>query len=197
MKTFILFVFSVVVLVGCVTSSPQPEPIEKVEEKPLAEQAKIEALIKQFDNDDWETREKATKELIAMGKKIKPILQKHKNHPDPEVKSRIQYILEEFTPIVMFELVPGMPSVTPYETVKKRLEEMKGVKVIGFKESGKSYGGLDGIETAEDGRFYTKIVIIRCEKLNEMIEEIIDVINKYTGFEPVTIIENENEQDKN
>lgn len=96
-KWLIGIVLSGFILAGCASSSPQVElqPPDKPAEQPLTEQDRVETLIKQLGDDDWETREKAQQELIQLGEMldIKPVLQKYENHPDLEVRLRISCIL--------------------------------------------------------------------------------------------------------
>jgi len=55
---------------------------------------KIEKLIAQLGAESYVDREKAQKDLIAMGKSIAGILKKHVNSPDPEVRQRIEQIIK-------------------------------------------------------------------------------------------------------
>ncbi|HUT61043.1 MAG TPA: hypothetical protein VNA25_24615, partial [Phycisphaerae bacterium] len=59
---------------------------------------KIEALIVKLGAASYKHREAATQDLIAMGKAIVPLLKKHRNDPDPEVRQRIELILEKLAP---------------------------------------------------------------------------------------------------
>ena len=61
-----------------------------------SEAAQIETLIRQLGAEDFETRENAQKELIAMGESIIPILSKYKDSSDPEIRVRIHKIMETF-----------------------------------------------------------------------------------------------------
>lgn len=55
---------------------------------------KINKLINELGNDDWEIREKATNSLIDIGEAAIPLLKKAKDSPDAEVRVRIKHILE-------------------------------------------------------------------------------------------------------
>jgi hypothetical protein len=57
--------------------------------------ARIERLIAQLGAASFVQRENATRELIRMGKPIRPILEEHRNHPDIEVRERLEHILEQ------------------------------------------------------------------------------------------------------
>ncbi|MFC1524810.1 HEAT repeat domain-containing protein [Planctomycetota bacterium] len=52
----------------------------------------IDKLIQQLGADDWEMREKATEELIALGHWARPGLESALNSPDAEVRTRAQQI---------------------------------------------------------------------------------------------------------
>lgn len=64
-------------------ASPPPQMLKK-----------IEKLIAQLGAESYVDREKAQKELIAMGKSVVPILKKHLNNPDPEIRQRLQEIIK-------------------------------------------------------------------------------------------------------
>jgi len=55
--------------------------------------AKVEKLIAQLGAKSYKDRQAATKELVEMGKTIAPLLRKHVNDTDPEVRHRIRDIL--------------------------------------------------------------------------------------------------------
>lgn len=55
---------------------------------------KINKLIKQLGDDDWPTREKATKELIGIGEPALTALKEAQQHKDPEIRLRVNLILE-------------------------------------------------------------------------------------------------------
>ncbi len=55
---------------------------------------KIEKLIAQLGAESYLDREKAQKDLIAMGNSIGPILKKHLKNPDPEVRHRLGEIIK-------------------------------------------------------------------------------------------------------
>jgi len=55
---------------------------------------KIEALIKKLGDDDWQTREKAQKELEEIGASAEPSLKKALQTSDPEIVHRVHQILE-------------------------------------------------------------------------------------------------------
>ncbi len=78
--------------------------------KLTAEQAgKIAALITQLGDDDYEVREKATKDLIARGAIVRGKVREALESTDPEVKKRAEQIMEAIKPV---GLKPGNSSTT-------------------------------------------------------------------------------------
>jgi len=63
---------------------------------PTAARAEVEKLIAQLGAESYEDRQKASKKLLEMGKSIGPMLQRHLANSDPEVRQRIEDILEQF-----------------------------------------------------------------------------------------------------
>jgi hypothetical protein len=59
---------------------------------------KVKKLIARLGAESYPDREAATEELVEMGKSIVPLLEKHRNNPDAEVRQRIEGILEQFDP---------------------------------------------------------------------------------------------------
>ena len=57
---------------------------------------RVEKLIARLGAESYRDREAAQKELEGMGKGIVPLLKPHANHGDPEVRQRVQQILEKF-----------------------------------------------------------------------------------------------------
>ncbi len=55
---------------------------------------KVEDLVARLSAESFEERENASKELKALGKSIVPLLEKHLKNKDPEVRQRIQDIIE-------------------------------------------------------------------------------------------------------
>ena len=65
---------------------------------PLAPQAargEVEKLVAQLGAESFDDRQKATKTLVKMGKSILPILKDHLKTGDPEVRQRIEDIMEQ------------------------------------------------------------------------------------------------------
>ena len=56
-------------------------------------QKRIDELIAQLGNDNWELREKATDELIQIGAWAQPSVAKALNHPDAEIKERARQLM--------------------------------------------------------------------------------------------------------
>jgi hypothetical protein len=59
----------------------------------------IENLIKLLGDDDWETREDATKKLISIGRPAVSLVKEALNSSDPEVRMRAEYILKNEQPL--------------------------------------------------------------------------------------------------
>ncbi len=57
-------------------------------------ETKAEALIKDLGADDFKTRRAAKRALKELGEPIVPILQRHLNHDDPEVKEALKNLIE-------------------------------------------------------------------------------------------------------
>jgi len=70
-------------------SCPLPLP-------PTAARAEVEKLIAQLGAESYSDRQKASKKLLSMGKSIAPMLKKHLSSGDPEVRQRIEDIIEQF-----------------------------------------------------------------------------------------------------
>ena len=65
---------------------------------PPAARARIEKLLAQLGSESYKDREAAVKALVEMGQAISSILRKHRKNPDPEVRQRIDDILEKLNP---------------------------------------------------------------------------------------------------
>jgi hypothetical protein len=62
---------------------------------PKAARVEIEKLIAQLGAESYEDRQKASKRLLDLGKSIMPMLTKHLTSSDPEVRQRIEDVLEQ------------------------------------------------------------------------------------------------------
>jgi hypothetical protein len=62
---------------------------------PKAARVEVEKLIAQLGAESYEDRQKASKKLLELGKSIAPMLTKHLTSSDPEVRQRIEDILEQ------------------------------------------------------------------------------------------------------
>lgn len=58
--------------------------------------SQVERLIAQLKSDEWQTRDKAQRELVDMGKAAVKQVQALRNSPDPEVAFRAELILEAY-----------------------------------------------------------------------------------------------------
>lgn len=77
-------------------SIPATQPaVTPTASSPMAQ--RVEKLVEQLGNDNYAIREKATAELVALGKEILPLLDQVKSD-DPEVTSRIVQIHDQLNP---------------------------------------------------------------------------------------------------
>jgi prepilin-type processing-associated H-X9-DG protein len=68
-------------------------PTEPVKvEKDVAE--KVEALVKQLGDRKAAVRKAAYRELKKLGEQAQPILEKHRDHPDPEIRMTVRKLLD-------------------------------------------------------------------------------------------------------
>jgi hypothetical protein len=65
---------------------------------PSAARAKIDKLLAQLGSESYKDREAAVKALLKLGPAISSILRKHRKNPDPEVRQRIDELLEKLNP---------------------------------------------------------------------------------------------------
>lgn len=68
-----------------------------------ADRVRIAGLIKQLDDDDFDTREKAEKALVTLGRKTLPALQKAAESPEQEVRHRAERCVKILGPDVSVE----------------------------------------------------------------------------------------------
>ncbi len=70
--------------------------IDRTDASPTADmRKKVETLIAQLGAESYKDREAAMKALIKIGPMIMPFLKRRMNNPDPEIRTRIQLILEK------------------------------------------------------------------------------------------------------
>ncbi len=60
-----------------------------------AEHARIAQLVARLEASDWRAREKAQRELVAIGQSVAPFLESLSSHPVFEVRARAQQILQQ------------------------------------------------------------------------------------------------------
>jgi hypothetical protein len=72
---------------------PKANDLIRIIKLPYPLKQEIENLIKLLGADDWETREKATQDLIAIGRPAVGLVKEALNSTDPEVKMRARLIL--------------------------------------------------------------------------------------------------------
>jgi hypothetical protein len=87
---------------GCGTTNQKPEvgsqkpEVSKPEDRSTGEPAnRINELIKQLGDDDWKVREKATEELIKIGKPAIEQVKEALGSKDPEVRQRANHIIDK------------------------------------------------------------------------------------------------------
>ena len=75
-----------------------PDPSKAA--KPLTEKqkAEAEALIAQLGDESFKKREAAQKTLAEMGRGVVVVLEKHADHKDAEIRSRVKALIETFEP---------------------------------------------------------------------------------------------------
>jgi HEAT repeat protein len=55
---------------------------------------RVQGLIEKLGANTFQDREAATRELIAMGPTVAPLLARSRDHSDPEVRERVRLVLE-------------------------------------------------------------------------------------------------------
>jgi HEAT repeat protein len=73
-----------------------PALLEEVKRRTVTDEARARALrlIQQLNNESFAAREKATRDLQALGSGVAPFLRQFVNDPDPEVSSRVAKVLK-------------------------------------------------------------------------------------------------------
>jgi FKBP-type peptidyl-prolyl cis-trans isomerase len=110
------------VAASCILAADNLEPPKRAEVKEAApatenEAAAIQEAIKNLDSNDFDVREKATRELAAAGRKAQPFLEAvQKNSTDAEVKVRAGKLLEK---IKMEDGIVTLPSGLKYKVLKE------------------------------------------------------------------------------
>jgi len=79
---------------------------------PKAARDEVEKLVAQLGAESYEDRQKASKELVKMGKNILPILKDHLKTGDPEVRQRIEDVMEQ--------LGSGITPIQPIQPILHR-----------------------------------------------------------------------------
>ena len=96
-------IFAVVLgllLAGRAPTRAQEQGRESATPRPVTSQASpLDALLDALGNEQYTTREQATRDIIALGAGVVPQLQARLEHePDPEIRHRLRYILENIVP---------------------------------------------------------------------------------------------------
>ena len=63
------------------------------------EKSNVKELIKKLACDNWREREEAQKKLMKMDERVLPLLKKHSDSPEIEVRIRLKKIIEALTPM--------------------------------------------------------------------------------------------------
>jgi hypothetical protein len=84
-------------------SRPASCPVSRPASRPATLAASVpadvaERLVRQLGADSFRQREAATEAILKLGKEITPILRRHENDPDLEIRQRIQDLLAQLDP---------------------------------------------------------------------------------------------------
>ncbi len=158
----ILIVLAVFVIVGCGTTEELKNRETKEQNSAFRNQnSEIERLISQLGDKDWQTREKAQKELIKIGKPIIPELSKVLKSSNPEVAMRAKLILKEIT-----------QEKKPIKIIQGRIRTIVNSQkfiVISFEKNAKIKVGMELSVLSGD----EKIAKIRIETVREVFSSAI------------------------
>jgi hypothetical protein len=80
----------------------------------------VEGLLKDLDSDDFATRDKATKELLALGESAEPLLRKTQNDGglSAEARRRVESALSRLDPVSSPAVLRGPRAVEALEWIK-------------------------------------------------------------------------------
>jgi HEAT repeat protein len=95
-----------------------------------ADARKVERLIADLDNEDFEVRQKATDELSALGTEAEDALRKAATSPSPEVRTRVRKLLSKLSaggvPVTRLRAVRAVEALERIGTPAAR-EALKGM----------------------------------------------------------------------
>jgi len=95
---------------------PEIRTVKKKDRLSPEDEKKVQSLIEQLGVEEWEKREAAQDAIIKIGKVAKELLEKAKDHKDPEVRLRINTILknEAFSDtLIIHGVVDHWPAMDP------------------------------------------------------------------------------------
>lgn len=116
-------------------------------ERTPASTSRIEFLIAQLGDKDFQRREAASRALAALGTEALPALQRFRSHPDPEIRRR----LDELIPPLERALALGPKRITLHMTnqpIRAVIEELT-------KQTGYKFAGLENQGSKADKLAYT------------------------------------------
>lgn len=112
--------------------TPDPQKPARTADVPLV---RVDALVEQLGDRHFEKREAAFKELKTMGKSARKGLERHRNHKDIEIRTRVRSLLAEqaepVTPLRRLEEIPEAdnrrrpPRRNPRMELEDRLSRLK------------------------------------------------------------------------
>jgi HEAT repeat protein len=79
-----------------------------------ADRDKVAALIRGLGDDAFEIRQQSTDGLKALGTSVVPMLRQASNHPDLEIRQRVQTLLQEIEKAPVAPLSPTIPRVLAF-----------------------------------------------------------------------------------
>ena len=94
-----VFLFSIALLIA--TAPVVAKDRKKKKEPPLDPELVelVEPLLKKLDDASFEVREEATQELLEIGPKVTPVLERAEDRASPEVRMRVRRVLLQFREI--------------------------------------------------------------------------------------------------
>jgi len=99
-------------------------------EKASVDKEKIDALVAQLGGEKFAQREAAEKELKEYGREILPLVRKHENSDDPEIKMRVGRIIEYVRSnpacipqvVYVFDIKPDEPNAKVFVRLEKEMK---------------------------------------------------------------------------
>lgn len=125
--------FIVFVLLALASFLPGRQP------PPAPPEQSVPKLIEQLGDQDFKVREAAVRAIEKLGPEALPALRKAKDHPDPEVRRRVEKWIPEFETLefVAPKLISMDVKDRPLHDVVKELAKQSGYKIEFAKEDGR------------------------------------------------------------